>query len=69
LIGRLHKREESPSIIEQNGREILLKATSRKVQQKITAVFTVRVKRCVKSAPAVWRQNWLCKPHSMQEIR
>jgi len=47
LIGRLHKREESPSIIEQNGREILLKATSRKVQQKITAVFTVRVKRCV----------------------
>ena len=61
--------EESPSIVGQSGREILPKATLGKVQQKITAVYTARVKRRGKSTPAVRRRNWPCKPHLMQETR
>ncbi len=42
MRGRISVNEESPSIIEQDAGEIPVKATLRKVQQKITAAIFLR---------------------------
>lgn len=64
--GCVSNHEESPSIIEQGAGEIPVRVTLRKVQQKITANYLVRVKKQGKSLLANLVIYALCKPHPMQ---